>query len=75
MRERVYMQRQVGLDSLSKCGRGIGNRDKQGDMFGEMFEALVGAIYWSSDRDFALTRDWFQTQCAGVIKRQLSQAS
>jgi dsRNA-specific ribonuclease len=63
----------VGLDRICKLGKGIGERDKQGDMFGEMFEALIGAIYLSSDRDFALTRKWFLTQCAGVIEQQLSE--
>lgn len=62
----------VGLDRLCKLGNGINEQAKQGDMFGEMFEALIGAIYLSSDRNFALTREWFLTRCAGVIEQQLS---
>jgi dsRNA-specific ribonuclease len=63
----------VGLDRLCKLGNGICERDRAGDMFGEMFEALIGAIYLSSNRDFALTRKWFLTQCAGVIDQQLGE--
>jgi len=59
----------VGLDRICKLGKGICERDKAGNMFREMFEAWIGAIYWSSDRDFALTRKWFLTQCAGVIEQ------
>ena len=63
----------IGLDRICKLGKGICERDKAGDMFGEMFEALIGAIYLSSDRDFALTRKWFLSQCAGVIEQQLGE--
>lgn len=69
---RLYAQA-VGLDRLAKLGNGVRKQDKTGDLFGEMFEGLVGAIYWSSDRNFGLTRNWFQERCAGVIERQLQE--
>lgn len=63
----------VGLDRICYQGRGIDDKARVGDMFGEMFEALVGAIYLSSDRDFALTREWFLARCAAVIEHQLQE--
>lgn len=56
--------REIGLDCLDVCklGRGIGTQDKEGDMFGEMFEALMGAIYLESGCDFAVVRNWFQRE-------------
>ena len=71
----VLYAQAVRLNCLCKMGVSVREQDKQGDMFGELFEALIGAIYLSSDRDFALTRDWFQTQCAGIIKQQLGEMS
>jgi dsRNA-specific ribonuclease len=41
-------------------------------MFGEMFEALIGAIYLESDRSFSVTYDWFQTQCSRVTQEKLA---
>ena len=35
----------VGMSQVCFLGNGISKRDMQGDMFGEMFEALMGAIY------------------------------
>lgn len=63
----------VGLDRLAKLGNGVRKQDKAGNLFGEMFEALIGAIYWSCDREFGLTCNWFLDRCTGVIEDQLQE--
>lgn len=35
-----------------------GKQDQQQDLLGEMFEALLGAIYLNFERDFCAARDW-----------------
>lgn len=67
----VLYAQAVGLDRVCKLGGSVRPQDRKGAMFGEMFEALMGAIYRSCDRDFGLTRDWFQARCATVIEQQL----
>jgi dsRNA-specific ribonuclease len=32
-----------------------------------MFEALMGAIYLESDRNFTVARDWFHQECGGLL--------
>lgn len=63
----------VGMRQVCFLGNGISERDMQGDMFGEMFEALMGAIYLGSDRNFSVARDWFHAQCGDVIEQQISK--
>lgn len=52
--------RELNLRQLCLLGRGERDRDerKQVELFGEMFEALVGAIYLEEERDFSRTRKW-----------------
>ncbi|MBD2065943.1 hypothetical protein H6F93_00035 [Leptolyngbya sp. FACHB-671] len=63
----------VGLDQICRVGGSINETAKKGDMFGEMFEALMGAIYLESDRNFSVARDWFHDQCGVVIEQQISR--
>jgi hypothetical protein len=35
---------------VCRLGKGIGDKDLEGDMLGEMFEALMGAIYGVNHR-------------------------
>jgi dsRNA-specific ribonuclease len=51
---------ELKLRQLCLLGRGERDRDETGqkDLLGEMFEALVGAIYLGFERDFSRTRDW-----------------
>ncbi|MFW5763987.1 MAG: ribonuclease III domain-containing protein [Coleofasciculus sp.] len=50
------------LNLRNICRLGGSEKDKeiskQVDLFGEMFEALVGAIYLNFDRNFSPARDW-----------------
>lgn len=48
------------LKQLCLLGRGEQWRDESGqvELFGEMFEALFGAIYLEFARDFSLARNW-----------------
>ncbi len=52
--------RDLNLRQLCLLGRGERDRDESGqvELFGEMFEALVGAIYLEEERDFSRTRNW-----------------
>jgi dsRNA-specific ribonuclease len=52
---------------VCRLGKGIGDKDLEGDMLGEMFEALMGAIYLESDRNFTVARDWFHQECGGLL--------
>jgi dsRNA-specific ribonuclease len=65
----VPFAKEVGLSDLNVCrlGKGIGGKDLEGDMLGEMFEALIGAIYLESDRNFTVARDWFHKECGGLL--------
>lgn len=47
--------RQLCLLGGSEKGK---DESEQKDLFGEMFEALLGAIYLNFNRDFSPTRDW-----------------
>jgi dsRNA-specific ribonuclease len=51
---------ELKLRQLCLLGRGERDRDETGqkDLLGEMFEALVGAIYLGFERDFSRARDW-----------------
>ncbi|MFB2969203.1 ribonuclease III domain-containing protein [Aerosakkonema sp. BLCC-F183] len=60
-RENAYeFARKLNLRQLCLLGRSENGKDEseQKDLFGEMFEALLGAIYLNFDRDFSPTRDW-----------------
>lgn len=49
------------LNLRQLCVLGRGERDKengQTELFAEMFEALVGAVYLDFERDFSRTRSW-----------------
>ena len=52
--------RKLNLSGLCRLGQGERWRDGSGqvELFGEMFEALVGAIYLEFERDFSGVRDW-----------------
>lgn len=65
----------VGMSQVCFLGNGISERDMQGDVFGEMFEALMGAIYLGSDRHFSLARNWFHVRCGDVIEQQLTRSN
>ncbi len=51
---------ELNLRQLCVLGRGERDRDEteQAELFAEMFEALVGAIYLGFERDFSRARDW-----------------
>lgn len=60
-RENAYeFARKLHLRQLCLLGGGEKgkNENEQKDLFGEMFEALLGAIYLNFNRNFSLTRDW-----------------
>ena len=61
--------RELNLRRLCLLGRGERYRDESGqvELFGEMFEALVGAIYLEFERDFSRTRKW-------LVERFISRA-
>jgi dsRNA-specific ribonuclease len=65
----VPFAKEVGLSDRTVCrlGKGISDKDLEGDMLGEMFEALMGAIYLESDRNFTVARDWFHQECGGLL--------
>ncbi|MEA5448586.1 ribonuclease III domain-containing protein [Leptolyngbya sp. CCNP1308] len=65
----VSFAKEVGLSDPTVCrlGKGISDKDLDGDMLGEMFEALMGAIYLESDRNFTVARDWFHKECGGLL--------
>jgi len=65
----VPFAKEVGLSDLNVCrlGKGIGDKDLKGDMLGEMFEALMGAIYLESDRNFTVARNWFHQECGELL--------
>lgn len=67
--------RAVGLDQPGICSLGgsINQIAERGDLFGEMFEALVGAIYVSSDRQFAVVREWFFKCCTPTMERLIAE--
>ncbi len=70
----VLYAKAIGLNNPEICrlGNGVTEENQKGAMFGEMFEALIGAIYWESDRNFSVPRDWFQTRCNKVIEQRLA---
>lgn len=51
---------QLQLKDLCRLGQGERGRDGSGqvELFGEMFEALLGAIYLEFERDFSRARNW-----------------
>lgn len=60
-RENAYeFARKLNLSQLCLLGGSGKSKDEseQKDLFGEMFEALLGAIYLNFNRDFSPTRDW-----------------
>lgn len=60
-RNKAYeFARQLNLRRLCRLGRGEISRDESGQiqLLGEMFEALLGAIYLEFDRDFSRARNW-----------------
>jgi dsRNA-specific ribonuclease len=71
----VLYAKAVGLDQPRICNLGncVDEKQKEGDLFGEMFEALMGALYLTSDRNFTLVREWFYDQCSVVIEDQLNK--
>ncbi|MCA1991368.1 MAG: hypothetical protein LDL41_04865 [Coleofasciculus sp. S288] len=52
--------RKLNLSRLCRLGQGERGRDGSGqvELFGEMFEALVGATYLEFERNFSSTRNW-----------------
>ncbi|MEH2283332.1 MAG: ribonuclease III domain-containing protein [Nostoc sp.] len=52
--------KKLSLKSFCGLGRGehLQEENKQIELFGEMFEALFGAIYLHYDRTFSLASDW-----------------
>jgi dsRNA-specific ribonuclease len=69
----VLYAHEVGISQICCLGKSVREQDLQGDLLGEMFEALMGAIYLSSDRNFSVTRDWFQSRCITVIEQQIQK--
>lgn len=60
-RENAYeFARKLNLSQLCLLGGSGKSKDEsqQKDLFGEMFEALLGAIYLHFNREFSPTRDW-----------------
>lgn len=60
-RQNAYeFARKLNLRQLCLLGGSEKGKDEseQKDLFGEMFEALLGAIYLNFNRDFSPTRDW-----------------
>lgn len=60
-RENAYeFAQKLNLSQLCLLGGSGKSKDEseQKDLFGEMFEALLGAIYLNFNRDFSSTRDW-----------------
>ncbi|HEY9597825.1 MAG TPA: ribonuclease III domain-containing protein, partial [Cyanophyceae cyanobacterium] len=75
-REKHYeFARKLNLSRLCKRGQGERWRDGSGQvaLFGEMFEALVGAIYLEFERDFSGTRNWLVDRfIAGAVNDLLT---
>lgn len=65
----------IGLDQPGICqlGGSIGDQARDGDLFGELFEALMGAIYLSSGRQFTVTCEWFYERCTATMERLIAQ--
>ena len=60
-RNKAYeFARKLNLRRLCMLGQGEKFRDESGQiqLFGEMFEALLGAIYLEFERDFSRARNW-----------------
>jgi dsRNA-specific ribonuclease len=60
-RNKAYeFARNLNLRRLCMLGQGEKFRDESGQiqLFGEMFEALLGAIYLEFERDFSRARNW-----------------
>ncbi len=57
--------RKLKLRQLCLLGRSeiVNDESRQVDLFGEMFEALFGAIYLEFERDFSRTRNWLIERC------------
>lgn len=64
---------QLNLKHLCLLGGSEKNRNarEQIDLFGEMFEALLGAIYLGLNRDFSRFRDWLVTYFIATGVEQL----
>jgi len=64
----------IGLDQPGICqfGGSINEPARKGDLFGEIFEALMGAIYLSSDRQFTVAHDWFYAHCTETMERLMA---
>jgi dsRNA-specific ribonuclease len=67
---------ELNLKQLCLLGRGERQKDEveQTEMFGEMFEALLCAIYLEFERDFNKTKSWLinrflQKKIANVIEK------
>jgi dsRNA-specific ribonuclease len=60
-RKKAYeFSQKLNLSHYCLLGKSHGGKDEseQKDLFAEMFEALLGAIYLEFQRDFSSTRDW-----------------
>lgn len=64
---------ELNLRHLCLLGGSEKNRNarEQIDLFGEMFEALLGAIYLGFNRDFSQFRDWLVTSFIATEVEQL----
>jgi len=62
---------EIGLDqdNLAQLGGSIDDVAKRGKAFGDIFEALMGAIYLSSGRNFTVAREWFYQRCTSALER------
>ncbi|MEO8891525.1 MAG: ribonuclease III domain-containing protein [Coleofasciculaceae cyanobacterium] len=67
-RKKAYeFSRKFNLSHYCLLGRSQTGKDEseQKDLFAEMFEALLGAIYLEFKRDFSRTRDWLVNNFIG----------
>jgi len=66
---------EIGLDqdNLARLSSSIDDTAKQGKAFGDIFEALMGAIYLSSDRNFSVARDWFFLRCTHALESLIAE--
>ncbi|MBD2387063.1 NACHT C-terminal helical domain 2-containing protein [Cylindrospermum sp. FACHB-282] len=72
-RDKCYeFARKLNLKHI--CSLGLGeqprNESEQTQLFGEMFEALIGAIYLEHERDFTFVRKWL---VEGFIRQAVSE--
>lgn len=78
-RDRAY-EFSINLNLRQFCLLGGSEKDKaqteQKELFGEMFEALLGAIYLNFERDFSKTRNWFvKPFLLNAVNEMLTEAS